>query len=58
MTTIVIDLMGDDDMIIIGAEKTPEEVVQDEARRKHALEEIFRRLPRPALEIVPTEPGR
>lgn len=51
---IVIDLMGDDDDVIqIRAEETPEELARQEAMRKHALEEIFKRAPQPQLQIVP-----
>jgi len=53
MATIVIDLMGDDDMIVMGAEDSAEEIARKEEMRKRALEEIFRRSPQPTLQIVP-----
>ena len=53
MAHIVIDLMGDDDVITVRPEKSREELEREETMRKHALEEIFRRAPQPALEIVP-----
>ena len=56
MATFIIDLMGDEDMIVIGAEKTEAEFAKEEAMRQKALEEIFRRAPQPALEIVPAVP--
>lgn len=53
MALFVIDLMGDDDVIVIRPEVDPaEKARQDEARRK-VLEDIFRRSPQPQLEIVP-----
>jgi hypothetical protein len=55
---IVIDLMGDEDVIVIGPEKDPKEEARLEEQRKRVLEEIFRRAPQPALEIVPVDPGR
>lgn len=58
MATIIIDLMGDEEMIVIGAEKSEAELAKDEALRQRALEEIFRRTPQPALEIVPVDTGR
>jgi hypothetical protein len=54
----VIDLMGDDDLIVTVPEKDPKEEARLEEMRKHVLEEIFRRAPQPALEIVPVDPGR
>jgi hypothetical protein len=53
MAMFIIDLMGDEDVITLPPEKTKEELEREEAMRKHALEEIFRRAPQPALEIVP-----
>ena len=58
MALFVIDLMGDDDLITIPPEKTEEELAKEEANRRRALEEIFRRAPQPALEIVPVSPKR
>ncbi len=53
MATFVIDLMGDDDVITIPPEKSKEELEREEAMRRQALEEIFRRAPQPTLQIVP-----
>jgi len=53
MASITIDLMGDDDVITIPPEKSKEELAKEEAQRQRALEEIFRRVPQPTLEIVP-----
>jgi hypothetical protein len=53
MAMFVIDLMGDEDIITIPPEKTEEELKREEAMRQRALEEIFRRSPQPALEIIP-----
>ena len=54
MASITIDLFGGDDLILtIPPEKTKEELAREEANRRKALEEIFRRAPQPALEIVP-----
>jgi hypothetical protein len=56
---IVIDLFGGDDTVItIPPEKTKEELEREEAMRKRALEEIFKRAPRPQLEIVPVTPTK
>ena len=55
MAHYVIDLMGDEDVIAIPPEEDPKEIAKREAMRKRALEEIFRRSPQPALEIVPIE---
>lgn len=55
MATIVIDLMGDEDTIVIGPPPDPHAEARAEEARKKALEEIFRRAPQPALQIVPTE---
>ena len=53
---IVIDLMGDEDIIItVPQEKSKDELAREEEMRQRALEEIFRRAPQPALEIVPVE---
>jgi hypothetical protein len=58
MASITIDLFGgDDDIITIPPEKTKEELAREEANRRKALEEIFRRAPQPALEIVPIQPN-
>ncbi len=55
MALFVIDLMGDDDVIVIRPEvDSAEKARQDEMRRK-VLEDIFRRSPQPQLEIVPVE---
>jgi hypothetical protein len=58
MASITIDLMGDDDVITVPPEKSKEELAKEEANRQRALEEIFRRAPQPALEIVPVSPPR
>lgn len=58
MAHFVIDLMGDEDVIVIPKEEDPKEVARKEALRKKALEEIFRRAPQPQLEIVPVDPGK
>ena len=51
---IVIDLMGDEDLIItIPKERSADDIAREEEMRKRALEEIFRRAPQPTLEIVP-----
>ena len=58
MAHFVIDLMGDDDNTVISCvpEETPADVVaKNEGLRKKFLEEIFRRAPQPALQIVPVE---
>ena len=55
---VVIDLFGDDDVITIPAEKTPEELKKEELMRQRALEEIFKRAPQPQLEIVPVTPTK
>lgn len=55
MAHFVIDLMGDEDVIVIRPEEDPKEVARREAMRKKALEDIFRRAPQPQLEIVPVE---
>jgi len=55
MATFIIDLMGDDDIIAVGAEEDPKEAARKEEMRKRTLEEIFRRSPQPQLEIVPVE---
>lgn len=55
MAHFVIDLMGEDDdsdVIVLSPAKTAEQEAKEEAMRKHALEEIFRRSPQPQLEIV------
>lgn len=54
MAYYVIDLMGDDDVIVIKNEDPKEEARREEMRKK-ALEEIFRRAPQPQLEIVPVK---
>jgi hypothetical protein len=54
---VVIDLFGGDDTVIsIPPEETPEEIKKRELMRQRALEEIFRRAPQPQLEIVPITP--
>ncbi len=58
MATFVIDLMGDDDVITIPPEKSKEELEREEAMRRQALEEIFRRTPQPTLQIIPVDPDR
>jgi hypothetical protein len=57
MATIVIDLMGDDENLIVthSPEKDPQEEARLEEQRRHILEEIFKRSPQPTLEIVPVE---
>lgn len=54
MAHFVIDLMGDEDVIVIPKEEDPKEAARKEEMRKKALEEIFRRAPQPTLEIVPS----
>lgn len=55
---VVIDLFGgDDNVITVPPEKTPEELKKEELMRQRALEEIFRRAPQPQLEIVPVTPS-
>ena len=49
---VVIDLVGDEDVIQVPVEESPEEIKKREFQRQHALEEIFRRSPQPQLEIV------
>ena len=55
MAHFVIDLMGDEDVIVIRPEEDPKELARREEMRKRALEDIFRRAPQPALEIVPID---
>ncbi len=57
MAHFVIDLIGGDDTVIsCTPEETPEDVVaRAEELRKKFLEEMFRRAPQPALQIVPIE---
>lgn len=57
MAHFVIDLMGDDDIVIsCTPEETPEDVkARADDLRKKFLEEMFRRAPQPALQIVPIE---
>ena len=55
MAMIVIDLMGDDDVIVVSPERDPKEEARLEEQRQRALEEIFRRAPQPALQIIPIE---
>lgn len=53
---ITIDLFGDEDVITIPPEETPEEIKRKEEMRKRALAEIFKRAPQPQvvpIEIVP-----
>lgn len=53
---ITIDLFGgDDDVMTVPPEETPEELARLEAMRQKALEEIFKRAPQPQLEIVPVD---
>lgn len=55
---VVIDLFGDEDVITLPPEKTPEQLKKEELMRQRALEEIFRRAPQPQLEIVPAVPTK
>jgi KaiC/GvpD/RAD55 family RecA-like ATPase len=48
---VVIDLFGDEDVITITPEESPESLKRKEMMRKHALEEIFRRAPQP--QVIP-----
>lgn len=50
---VVIDLFGDDDVITIPPEKTPEQLKKEEEMRQRALYEIFKRAPQP--QVVPIE---
>ena len=52
MAHYVIDLRGDEDVIAIAPEEDPKELAKREEARKKALEEIFRRAPRPQLQII------
>lgn len=56
MARYEIDLVNGDDVVVIPKEEDPKEVARREEMRKKALEEIFRRAPKPQLEIVPVEP--
>ena len=56
MAHFEIDLVNGDDVITFPKEEDPKEVARREAMRKKALEDIFRRAPRPQLEIVPAVP--
>jgi hypothetical protein len=53
MAHFIIDLMGDDDVIVIKQDDPTEDALREEMRRR-ALEEILRRSPQPTLQIIPT----
>lgn len=55
MAHFEIDLVNGDGVITIPREEDPKELARREEMRKKALEEIFRRTPKPQLEIVPIE---
>jgi hypothetical protein len=58
MAIIVIDLMGDDDTVVsVPPEEDPDVKARLEEQRIKVLEEILRRAPQPALQIVPTDQG-